>query len=234
MEYKYLKEINSTNTYCKENMDTIFDKTVVYTYNQTQGRGRFNRSWINLGEENLFLSIVLKPSDKIKEPYSNLTQYTSLALSKTFEGYNVKPTIKWPNDILINNKKISGILAEAVVKENLLKGIIIGVGINLNAKEADFTQIDKKVTSLNLETGKDINKNSFLKNFTKHFFENYETFINTGFSTIKDEYQRYITFIGKEVSINNLNETITGTAQEITTDGAIVINNKKYFTGDIL
>lgn len=234
MIFKFLDSINSTNSYCKENIDKIADKTVVYTFIQTSGRGRFSRKWVDLGQNNLFLSFVLKPSSNLEPVYSNLTQYTCLILAETFSQYGVIPKIKWPNDILVKDKKISGILAETVFRNNELKGIIIGVGINLNAELKNCLQIDKPVTALNLELNKDIDKAEFLKIFTDRYFAEYENFLKDGFIKIKSQYEKYINFLGKEITINNLNEKITGTAQEITNDGAIVINGRKFFTGDIL
>lgn len=234
MNYLYLDEIDSTNSYCKKNIDFISDKTVVYTSKQTRGRGRFNRIWVDLGHENIYLSIVLKPSTYLDSVYSNLTQYTALKLAQTFVIYGVNPNIKWPNDILVNDKKISGILAETVFSQNILKGIIIGVGLNLNANKKDFDKIDKKVTSLNLEIGSAVDKNQFLNKFIDNFFADYEKFIKQGFVFIKSDYEKYINFINKEITISNLNEKITGIVQKITNDGAIVINDKKFYTGDIL
>lgn len=234
MKYLHLEQINSTNNYCKENIDSLDDKTIVYTSNQTQGRGRFNRTWVDLGSENIFMSYVLKPSKELKPVYSNLTQYTGLKLAETFIEYNIEPKIKWPNDILINGKKISGILAETVFRNNELKGIIIGVGLNLNADAKDFEQIDKPITALNIETNSSIDKIEFLNKFTNIFFKDYENFLKKGFLYIKKDYEKYINFLGKEITINNLNEKITGIAEKITNDGAIVINNKEFFTGDIL
>lgn len=234
MKYIFLEKINSTNNYCKENIDNIEDETVVYTSVQTSGRGRFSRKWVDLGQDNLYLSIVLKPSDKLESVYSNLTQYTSLVLAETFSEYGVNPQIKWPNDVLINGKKISGILAETVFKSNKLKGIIIGAGINLNADENDFLQIDKPVTALNIELNTGIDKMEFLQNFINKFFDGYAKFLKEGFVLIKPQYEKFINFIGKEITINNLNEKITGIAKKITNDGAIVIDDKKFFTGDIL
>ena len=234
MKLKYLEEINSTNSYCKDNILNLEDRTVVYTFVQTSGRGRFARKWVNLGKDNLYLSIVLKPSSVLMPVYSNLTQYTSLILAQTFMESGVNPKIKWPNDILIDGKKISGILAETVFKNGELKGIIIGVGINLNADAKDFLQIDKLVTSLNIELNKTVDKIEFLERFINKFFDGYDLFLNGGFMFIKPKYEQFIDFLGKEITINNLDEKIVGIAKEITNDGAIVINDKKFFTGDIL
>ena len=119
MELLYLKEIDSTNKYAKENLVHIKDRTVIYAGTQTAGRGRLNRKWASNEGDNLYATIVLKPSDEIKEVYSNLTQYLSVILAEVLEEYNVVPKIKWPNDVRINGKKISGILAECVFEKNV-------------------------------------------------------------------------------------------------------------------
>ena len=110
MDFLYLEQVDSTNKYVKERIDDIPDQTVVYTYKQTSGRGRLNRKWSYAGEDNIYATIVLKPSSAMREVYSNLTQYLCLKLAETFEEYGVKPKIKWPNDILVNNKKIKNSL----------------------------------------------------------------------------------------------------------------------------
>lgn len=231
---KHLNIVNSTNLYSKEHINNIKNKTVIYTSKQTNGRGRFNRAWVDLGNENLFVSIVLKPSKDLKPVYSNLTQYTALKLAKTFETYDITPQIKWPNDILINGKKISGILAESVMSEGKLKGLVIGIGLNLNAKTEDFKQIDKEVTALNIETGKSIDKNIFLDELCQNFFNDYENFLKLGFISIKKEYESYANFIGKEVTIKNFATTVKGTAEKITDNGAIVVDGQEFLTGDII
>ena len=233
MEYLHLEETSSTNSYAKQNIKTLQDKTIVYTSKQTHGRGRFDRVWIDLGDENLFLSLVLKPSNNLNPVYTNLTQYCALKLAKTFEAYGVIPNIKWPNDILINGKKISGILAETVFSNNKLGGIVIGVGLNLNADKENFSQIEKPVTALNLEINQKVNKDKFLKKFMDNFFEDYEQFLTKGFALIHENYLKYVNFLGKEITFTDAGKKITGTAETITDDGALVINNKTYYTGDI-
>lgn len=234
MKYIYLDETESTNNYAKEHITEIEDKVVVYTSKQTCGRGRFDRTWVDLGSENIYMSIVLKPAEEMQKNFSNLTQYTALKLAETFEKYGVIPQIKWPNDILINNKKISGILAETVFRKNKLNGIVIGVGINLNANKEDFIKIEKLATSLNIEIGKDVDKQKFLDDFNNNFFNKYEKFLEQGFSLIKNDYEKYINFIGKEITINNLNDKVTGIAEKITDNGALIINNREFYTGDIV
>ena len=79
-----LEEVSSTNLYAKENLDSFEDKTVIIAISQTSGRGRFDRKWVDLGEGNLFMTIVLKPSNSFEEVYANLTQYLSVVKSPVF------------------------------------------------------------------------------------------------------------------------------------------------------
>ena len=124
-----LDEIGSTNLYAKANLADIADKTVICAEKQTSGRGRFERAWVDLGSGNIFMSLVLKPSEKFKTLYTNLTQYFSVVLCETLEEYGLKPQIKWPNDVLVNGKKLAGILSESVMQGHNFKGFILGAGI---------------------------------------------------------------------------------------------------------
>lgn len=239
MRRVYLETVDSTNKWAKEHISELEDKTVIYTYNQTSGRGRLNRKWNNVGSDNIYASIVLKPSDRMTEIYSNLTQYLCVVLSEIFGEYGVTPKIKWPNDIQINGKKISGILAEGVSERGKLEGIVLGFGVNLNTSKEILDKINQPATSLNIETGKEIDKEEFLKNVLNKFCLLYDRFIEKGFLLIKDDYIKRVSFLGKNVSVQVFDKIIEGRAVEITDNGALKIvdkNNKEQtlLIGDIL
>ena len=239
MKFLYLEEIDSTNKYAKEKIDDIPDKTVVYTYKQTSGRGRLQRKWNYVGEDNIYASIVLKPSNKIKEVYSNLTQLLCVVLAEVFEEYNINPKIKWPNDIRVNGKKISGILAEAVNEGAFLKGLVIGFGVNLNMQQDALDKIDQPATSLNIETGKFIDKEHFLKNVIEKFCLYYNNFIEEGFLLIKEDYKRRAEFLNQEITVKVFNKTYEGKAVDVTNLGALKLldrnnNEQILLIGDIL
>ena len=235
-----LEETNSTNSYSKSNINNIEDRTAVIAKRQTSGRGRLNRSWIDLGEGNLFMTLVLKPSDKYSPIYSNLTQYLSVSLCKVLEFYGLQPQIKWPNDVLINNKKIAGILAETVMLGNSMKGLLLGIGVNLNADEISIKNItDKKATSMNLKLNKEINIEEFTDKLLETFFKDYDKFLQTGFEQIKKNYICRSCFLNKQIKVQGFNKITEGTAQEINDNGELVIltdkNNRVILTiGDIL
>ena len=239
MELLFLDTVDSTNKFAKEHLAELKDKTIVYSALQTAGRGRMQRKWNSNSGDNIYASIVLKPSKELKEVYSNLTQYLSLVLAETIEDYNIYPQIKWPNDVRINGKKISGILAESVIVKNELKGIILGFGVNLNCKKEDLEVIDQPATSLNLETGMEINRENFLKIVIDKFCLRYNRFIEEGFLFIKEDYIRRAEFLNDTVTVKVFDKDITGVVKEITDNGALKIidkNNKEHvlLIGDIL
>ena len=221
-----LEQVDSTNIYAKSNIDVLEDKTLVMARRQVSGKGRLNRSWVDLGDGNLFLSIVLKPSSEFREVYSNLTQYMSVVLCKTLESYGVNAQIKWPNDVLINGKKVAGILSETVMRGKTLNGLVLGLGVNLNAKQEDIDSIpDKIATSLNLELNRFINLNDFMTKLTELFFEQYDNFIENGFESIKSDYISRVAFLDTEISVKGFNDIKTGIARDITDNGELVLEN---------
>lgn len=235
-----LDTVDSTNLYAKANLANLADKSVVCADVQTSGHGRFNRAWIDLGSGNIFMSLVLKPSDAFSYVYPNITQYFSVILCKVLEKYGLHPQIKWPNDVLINGKKIAGILSESVIKGSEFKGLVLGVGINLNASEESLKLIiDKEATALNLELNLEtVDRKDFLNKLLDKFFENYDEFLLNGFSMIADEYVKRNCFLGKEISVQVFDEKKLGFAKAINADGELVLEkdgNEFILTmGDIL
>ena len=235
-----LQKVDSTNNYAKLNIENFADRTVIHALSQESGRGRLNRSWVDLGEGNLFLSFVLKPSDTYNEHYSNITQLLSVALCKVLEKYGLNPEIKWPNDVLIDGKKIAGILSESIMSGSVLKGIIVGIGVNLNAKTEDLSLVsDKLITALNLELGTDIQMEHFANELIAQFNSMYNDFLNVGFDYIAEDYIDRNCFLNKELNIQVFDKVITGLAKSINDRGELVLLNSEdkelvLTIGDIL
>ncbi len=252
-----LAEIDSTNSYAKANLADIADRTVVCADKQTAGHGRFDRAWVDLGSGNIFMSLVLKPSNDFKAVYANLTQYFSVILCEILEEYGLKPQIKWPNDVLVDGKKIAGILSETVIHGQYFKGLVLGAGINLNANSEDLAQIkDKEVTALNLELEDSpstvtschllprrgeriiVDKSEFLDKLLNSFFENYDEFLNRGFALIKDSYIERACFLNQNIDVKGFKDTVSGFAKSVNDAGELVLqqNNKEVTItmGDIL
>lgn len=241
MKNLYLERVDSTNKWAKSHISELENMTLVYTFNQTEGRGRLNRAWLNTGCDNIYASIVLKPSETIKDVYSNLTQYLCVILAEVMEEYGVCPKIKWPNDLQINGKKISGILAEGIEVNNNgnFSGIVLGFGVNLNSSEEILNKINQPATALNLETGTKINKEEFLKKVFDKFCLLYDKFIEEGFPLIREEYVERASFLDKDIKVKVFDNIITGHVLGLTDDGALKIvdnnnNEKILLIGDIL
>jgi BirA family biotin operon repressor/biotin-[acetyl-CoA-carboxylase] ligase len=168
MQIMYLDEVNSTNTYAKERLDELAHATVVCAKRQSAGHGQFERKWVDLGGENLFFSIVLKP-EKI-DP--DLTIRMAQAVVRALADYGVCAQIKPPNDVLVNGAKIAGVLAESITRGGDCKGVVLGAGVNLNVHEADLARVsDQEVTALNLEAGAAADCKEFLNKLLTYFGE---------------------------------------------------------------
>ncbi len=240
MDFITLEEVDSTNLYAKRKLEFISDRTVISAKKQTCGRGRLNRKWVDLGEGNLFVSIVLKPSDLFEQKYSNLTQYLSVCICRTLEIYSLQPEIKWPNDVLVNGKKIAGILCETVMQGAVFKGLVLGVGINISASENSIKQItDKDATSLDLELKSGCPSAAvFLDKLLSIFWKDYDNFLKEGFIYIKEDYSKRARFLGKKIRVCLQDGIVEGVASEVDDFGALVLDEKDknivLTIGDIL
>ncbi len=235
-----LDEVHSTNSYVLENLAYLDNRSVVFSTRQTNGRGRFNRKWIGDNSDNIYMSLLLKSDDFSDFPLANLTQYLSLAICIWLENdFDLKPNIKWPNDILINNAKLSGILAETSCSDNKISAVVLGLGLNVNMDENTLSNIDQKAVSLKVLKGESFNCELLLRNILDCFFKNYDDFVNFGFPFIKDEYIKRCSFLGKNILISENGIKKPYFAKSVDNHGlltAIDENNNvcKIITGDVL
>ena len=207
---------------------------VIIAENQTKGRGRFNRNWISAPGENISLSIILKPT---LQQLAYINMAATLSVYEVIKNYtNMNPTIKWPNDVKLNQKKISGILIESEMNSNKLNYAILGIGININFNPMKHLEISSIATSLYKETGKIIDRTAFLITFLNIFNNYYIKIKNQEFLT--KEWSSKIETIGKNVEISSNGELIKGKAIQVTENGDLIIqfsNNirKKITAGEV-
>ena len=234
-----LEEVHSTNSYALEYLSSFDDRTVIYTPHQHCGRGRYNRKWICDDTENLYMSIVLKPEKK-SFPFPNLTQYLSVILCKVLEeNFGINPSIKWPNDILVDGYKISGILAETGMSNNRIDGVVLGLGLNVNLKQETIDKIDQKATSIFVLKKRNYDIEKVVKMICEKFFFEYEKFIDSGFGYIKYEYIKRCDFLGQKISVREAEVVRNYYAKSIDDDGLLVVldeqnNECRIITGDVL
>lgn len=193
--------IDSTNKYAKDLCkEYAKNGTIVISNHQTNGRGRLGNSWESPENNGIYYSIIIeKLKDNLK--YETLTLFICLGITKLFEDYSISSQIKWPNDILINGKKVCGILSEFT---STPKGdfIVIGIGINVYQNENDFpTELKHKATSLKLNTSTNIIKDYLINNLTSTIYDYYNRFLLNDFKSIKEEYTAKSSLINKEISV---------------------------------
>lgn len=219
------KEVSSTNTVARFlSMHDVPDGSVVISEKQTAARGRSGKAWESpLG--GVWLSIVLNPHvDYSKLPL--ITLATGVAVAKTLEKIGVEnPEIKWPNDIMINGKKVCGILTEAITKLNTIENVIIGVGIDANLDIDEFPEeLKAGTTTLEKELGRKGSENLLIKMFLEEFEEVSELFDNEGFEEILKEWRKRSYSIGKIVEVREpFNKTYDAYVLGISREGALVV-----------
>ncbi|ADQ47190.1 biotin/acetyl-CoA-carboxylase ligase [Caldicellulosiruptor kronotskyensis 2002] len=199
-EFIYLDEIDSTNTYVKQNQQHLENATVVYTERQTQGRGRLLRKWVDI-EKGIKMSILLKLILFDLEKIVPLTLFTGLIINRVLRKYGVNSFIKWSNDIYLNGKKVCGILSELSGEVEGLGSIIIGIGINVNAESVP-EDIKDIATTLKTETSQDFDRTRLIIDILSEFERELPNFDNYGFSYFRDEYKSFCLNFGKEILIN--------------------------------
>ncbi|MCC3870081.1 biotin--[acetyl-CoA-carboxylase] ligase [Terrisporobacter mayombei] len=142
----HLESVDSTNDYLKKVGDDVQEGTVVISEEQTKGKGRLGRNWQSKSKEGIWMSIILKPEIiPYKAPF--ITLIAGAAIVKALNNLQVSANIKWPNDIIINNKKVSGILTELSAEIERINYVVVGIGMNV--KNLDFDkELEEKATSL--------------------------------------------------------------------------------------
>ena len=176
----YFDELNSTSVWAHQHLEELNNFQVISCDLQVAGHGQFERKWFSSNKNggNIYISIVLKP--ETIEHLNELTRYVALIGAQTLKEYGLNPTFKYPNDILINGKKIAGFLAESEFLGSVCKGVIVGCGINLNLDSEELKNIDIPATSIFNETGKTVNKQEFLDKFLSNFKNKYDNFLING------------------------------------------------------
>lgn len=234
-----LGEVHSTNSYALENVSFLEDKTIVFSPHQIEGRGRYKRKWICDDTENIYMSFVLKPQENFF-PYTNLTQYLSFIVCKYLENkFSLHPEIKWPNDILIDGHKISGILAETNMQNNKINAVILGLGLNVNLQQHTIDTIDQKATSLAVLKNSYFDCEEILRGICDMFFEKYDAFVKQGFSFIKEDYINRCGFLGKNITIREAEVKKNYFAKKIDDYGLLIVDDEygnecQIITGDVL
>ena len=242
-EVRYLSECGSTNAYAKEHFEEFGPVGAVYTTNQTAGRGRLGRSWVNAAGRALYYTAVIR--EPLAQP-STLPLLASLSVKKQLAlRYGVDCQIKWPNDLLLNGKKIVGILCESVCYgyEQQGRGILCGIGINLAQPQSYFDAAElPHGTSLELQGAKvdlDTDPQWLAEALTDFGFDRpMYVFARDGFAPFREEYKAACINLGRRVTFDLPNgEKGSGEAVDVDDEGRLVVRTdtgeEHVFTGEV-
>lgn len=220
----FFDTILSTNDYLKQNYSECAHGTVVVTKSQTGGRGRRGNIWENSENESVFMSILFKPNVKVYD-LLRISLVSSLSIIQALEmnDSNIDLKIKWPNDILIGDKKVCGILTECINNDICGVKLIIGIGVNVN-NENFSSEIENKATSMFLN-GVNTTVPMVIANIITKMEKNYYTYLQYGFQFFINEYKKYCCNINREVMIIKGQEKIYGKVIDINDDGTLLFKN---------
>lgn len=208
--------------------------TVVISNKQTSGKGRMDRIWHSKSEKGLWLSIILRP-EILPFQAPQLTLLTATVLANVIKDLaNIEPQIKWPNDILLNKKKVSGILTEMQAEQDKVRYIIIGIGVNVNHEKHELDEsVRHRATSIHLETNYTLNLLTFTQSLLQNFERQYDRYLIDGFAKIKDEWEKYGFKLGHQLKIKESDEEWNGTFIGIAEDGALLARREDNTTQKI-
>jgi len=207
--------------------------TVVLAEEQTAGRGRIKRAWLS-PKGSIALSIILHPS---LAHISSLIMVASLAAVHCIEKVTgLKAQIKWPNDVLVNKKKVCGILIESDVRGNTVDYSIIGIGINVNLRLSDFPEISPTATSLSHELGRSVSRLDMIRCLLVETERLYLA-LPAGESVYQEWRDKLVT-LGKRVQVRSGDATYKGIAESVASDGSLLLRQSdgsliKIVAGDV-
>lgn len=236
---RYYEQLDSTNTKASElASEGAAHGTVVVAGCQTAGKGRRGRTWESPSEDNIYMSILLRPEfEADRAPMITLVMAYSVAKVLQENGF-ADVQIKWPNDLVLSGKKVCGILTEMHLQGTTIDSIVVGVGVNVNTTSFSEELVDK-ATSLFLECGKLSNKEQLIVDIVETFMEMYDRFAEAGdLEFLQDAYNTILVNKNREVCILEPENEYTAYAYGINPNGELVVRledgtEKNVYAGEV-
>ncbi|MBI2486979.1 MAG: biotin--[acetyl-CoA-carboxylase] ligase [Deltaproteobacteria bacterium] len=221
------EEVGSTNDVAFElARNGVSDGTIVIADSQTKGRGRLQRKWISPSGLNLYISVIFRPTIQIKDT-PLFTLITSIALAETIKNNGAEPSIRWPNDILIDRKKAAGVLTEMQPRGERVDFVVVGIGVNLNMTreimEREMEEIAETATSIREATGYEIDRSKFTAELINELQIWYQKFQKEGRNRIIQEWTERWGAINRRVQVKFDENAVEGIASGIDENGYLVL-----------
>lgn len=233
-QFVYIQQVDSSNSYLLNNKELKINGTVVLAEEQTKGRGRMNRDWQSQSRQNLTFSILLRKVDGKKVNIINLG--ASLVVAQAIENlFQLNTSLKWPNDVLINNKKAAGILIESTSKANELDRVVVGIGINVN--QINFPGKYKiEPTSVRKEFKHKVSREKLLSEVL-NLYEELLYKIDESHEEVLEDWKERCSMIGEKIKVEGSKETKFGIFDDIDSEGFLILKtvdkSERIHFGDV-
>jgi BirA family biotin operon repressor/biotin-[acetyl-CoA-carboxylase] ligase len=221
----HFNSLPSTNVFARgEAAKSDIKGLAVLADSQTGGVGRQGRSWVS-PPGSLYLSLLLRPERLSPQRATLVTLTTGVAVAQTLRRmYRLKPTLKWPNDVLVQNRKVAGILGEQGLAGNRVDYTIVGIGINVNTPLKAFPEeLRASITTVCNQLKKTVELPSLLGGLINEWETWYSRLCTDGFQAIIPHWRRLCTHLQQAVTVKLQNETITGISEDIASDGSLIL-----------
>lgn len=227
-DIRAFQETTSTNDVAdKLGRDGVKEGVVVFAESQTKGRGRLGRSWVSSQGKGLWFSVLLRPALS-PQAATQITVASATALARALrKAAGIQCGIKWPNDILVNDRKLCGILTEMTAEVDKINYIVLGIGVNVNFAESDFPPDLRKIaTSLAIEAGRKFKRAEVAAAILRELNRDYLRIKAGEFPAVADEWEESCITIGRNVEISFGNRVVHGRAESLDPEGALLVRTQ--------
>ncbi|MGZ8939243.1 MAG: biotin--[acetyl-CoA-carboxylase] ligase [Limisphaerales bacterium] len=227
-DIRVFQETTSTNDVAdKLGRDGVKEGVVVFAESQTKGRGRLGRNWVSSQGKGLWFSVLLRPSVS-PQAATQMTIASATALARALkQAAGINCEIKWPNDILVKDRKLCGILTEMTAEVDKINYIILGIGVNVNFTETDFpADLRKIATSLAIETGRKFKRTEVAAVILRELNRDYLRLKSGEFQAVADEWEENCNTIGRNVEISTGHRVVHGRAESLDSEGALLVRTQ--------
>jgi len=239
-DIRFFRSIDSTNKKAFElGRAAAPEGTAVIADSQTGGKGRLGRKWESPAGVNLYTSVILRPAIEPRRAH-NLTFVAAVAAAETVESFSpVRPTVKWPNDILIDGKKVAGILLEMDSEPDRVRFIVVGIGVNININVSRMPEAIKSIaTSLREKRGEDTDRASFAGVLYSRLEKWYKIYKGSGLAPVMEAWKGFFASTGRRVTVRSFDTVTEGVCMGVDTDGALLVKNdsgvtERVVSGDV-
>ncbi len=237
-EIYYKDELNSTNEFAKSlAREGALEGTIVIADTQTSGKGRLGRTWVSPPKTGIWLSLILRPEIKPQHA-GQLTLLSGLCMCEAIHNITgMNSYIKWPNDVVVNGKKVCGILTEMNAEIERVNHVVLGIGVNVNQNE--FNEDLPYATSLSIEGKTNYKRSIIVKEFIDIFEKAYETYkVSESLAEFLPRYENRCITLGKEVKIIEGGKEIIAKAINVEENGNLIVmlsdgTKKQIYAGEV-